>query len=273
MSGMILCRSREADTPLYLSDTGVKIYSLEELCYYIYNNIYIIGTEFINDGLLEFIEFETKEKPLADMLSQMMKRHAGLAEMVVAILKYVDYYSISEIEAIKGILNTLGTKNVFERLKLRADRFLENKCYYSAIKNYLMITKEKRDPSLSGIFYAKVYHNAGVAYASMFLYSQAYPFFEEAYRLGQHEESKRCAIAAKRLSFGDNYIENEDATEDEYVVKCEIETLMDNAGYSDDYRKIDEIEKIKNDGNIAEYHLKISEMLQTWKEQYIKYTS
>ena len=143
MSGMILCRSKEADTPLYLSDTGVKIYSLEELCYYIYNNIYIIGTEFINDRLLEFIEFETKEKPLADMLSQMMERHAGLAEMVVAILKYVDYYSISEIEAIKGILNTLGTKNVFERLKLRADRFLENKCYYSAIKNYLMITKEK----------------------------------------------------------------------------------------------------------------------------------
>ena len=136
-----------------------------------------------------------------------------------------------------------------------------------------MITKEKRDPSLSGIFYAKVYHNAGVAYASMFLYSQAYPFFEEAYRLGQHEESKRCAIAAKRLSLGDDYIENEDATEDEYVVKCEIDTLIDNARYSDDYRKIDEIEKMKNDGNIAEYHFKISEMLQTWKEQYIKYTS
>lgn len=72
----------------------------------------------------------------------------------------------------------------------------------------------------------------------MFLYSQAYPFFEEAYRLGQHEESKRCAIAAKRLSLGDDYIENEDATEDEYVVKCEIETLIDNARYSDDYRKL-----------------------------------
>ena len=42
MSGIILCRTGRALKPLVLEEPGVQIYSLEELCYYIYNNIYIL---------------------------------------------------------------------------------------------------------------------------------------------------------------------------------------------------------------------------------------
>lgn len=273
MSGMILCRSKEAKIPYYISDMGIYIYSLEELCYYIYNNIYIIGNDFISEALITFIREETREAALADRLSDLVQQHAGLAELVVTILKYVDYYNMGEIEEIRGILETLNTQNVYERLKSRADSYLGNKCYHSAIRNYQAIIEGPRDASLTGLFYAKVYHNAGVAYAKLFLYQQAAVYFEDAYKIGQHEESRKCFLAAQRLAKGDDIIERDDASEEEYVLKREIETLMDNARYSDTYRRLQEIEHLKDEGRVSEYYKEIAGVLEVWQQQYLKYTS
>ena len=271
MSGMILCRTKVARNPYRVSGMGIRIYSLEELCYYIYNNIYLIGSDFIDDRLIDFIGNETGEQALADRLRELVDQRAGTAEMVVTILKYVDYYSITEIESIKGILDTLSNQNVLERLKARGDSFLENKCYHSAISNYCKILESPHDTTLSAMFYAKVYHNIGVAYAQLFLYEQAVLYFNEAYRIGQHEESKKCRMAAERLALGDNIIERDDATEDEYVVKREIETIMDNARYSDDYRRLQDTDKKKADGQVSEYYQEISDMMESWKKQYLNY--
>ena len=61
MGKIILCRGKKADTPLTVLQTGVKLYTAEELCYYIYNNIYLIGQDFIDDNLISFLD-ETGEK-------------------------------------------------------------------------------------------------------------------------------------------------------------------------------------------------------------------
>ena len=46
MGKIILCRAREAKQPLVVKDIGLKIYTLEELCYFIYNNIYFLYHSF-----------------------------------------------------------------------------------------------------------------------------------------------------------------------------------------------------------------------------------
>ena len=61
MSTMILCRDKLAVNPLYISCSDVRLYSNEELCYYIYNNIYIITNDFISDELIHFLRYETKD--------------------------------------------------------------------------------------------------------------------------------------------------------------------------------------------------------------------
>ena len=142
MSGIILCRTGRALKPLVLEEPGVQIYSLEELCYYIYNNIYILTNAFLDEKLIAFIRTEIKEPLLADKLEQLKCENAGLAEAVVTILKYVDYYDTAEIEQVKDLLAMLDTQNVYERMKMRADRFLEKGCYYSAISNYDKIVNE-----------------------------------------------------------------------------------------------------------------------------------
>ena len=118
MSTMILCRDKLAVNPLYISCSDVRLYSNEELCYYIYNNIYIITNDFISDELIHFLRYETKDMALADRVEQMKKSDAGLAAILVTILKSVDYYSISQIDKISEILSTLDSQNVYERLRL-----------------------------------------------------------------------------------------------------------------------------------------------------------
>jgi tetratricopeptide (TPR) repeat protein len=229
--------------------------------------------DLVDSRLIAFIRNETKEEALADRLEYLIQQKAGLAEMVVTILKYVDYYSMGEIEEIRGILEMLNTKNVNERLKARADSYLLNQCFYSAIKNYDKIISGDRDSDLTGLFYAKVYHNMGVAYARLFFYRQAVCFFEEAYKIGQHEESKKCSMAAAYMARGQNVIENDDATQEEYVLKREIETLMDNARYSDEYRHLQAVGNLKEQGLVTEYYHEIDDIMKMWKLNYMKYTS
>ena len=64
---------------------------------------------------------------------------------------------------------------------------------------------------------------------------------------------------------------NVDATEDEYVINREIETLMDNARYSDEYRQIEQIEALKQQGMMKEFNAIDSELVK-WKNDYMKYS-
>lgn len=111
--------------PLVLEEPGVQIYSLEELCI-LYIQQYLYSDQCILDEkLIAFIRTEIKEPLLADKLEQLKCENAGLAEAVVTILKYVDYYDTAEIEQVKDMLAMLDTQNVYERMKMRADRFLK----------------------------------------------------------------------------------------------------------------------------------------------------
>lgn len=245
MGKIILCRAREAKQPLVVKDIGLKIYTLEELCYFIYNNIYFISIDFFDDDFNSFVE-ETGQKQLVQIIADLKSRNAGLAQIVVSVLKYVDYYSNEEIEQLSGVLGTLDSRNVYERLKARADTLLENKCYYGAVQNYAKIIEGTYDKSLSGLFYARVYHNMGVAHARMFLYKQSVPYFEEAYKIGQHEESLKCLMAAKRLAMGNNIIESDDASDQEAALKSELEnwqTMQDILIHTDIYSRLKSLKR------------------------------
>ena len=56
MSGYILCQIKRASLPFYIENISTNIYSIEELCYYLYHNIYLQDETFINEHLCDWIK-------------------------------------------------------------------------------------------------------------------------------------------------------------------------------------------------------------------------
>lgn len=272
MGKIILCRGQRTDKPYVTPQTDIKLYSAEELCYYIYNNIYLIGQDLIDNNLIEFLQ-AVGEGELAARVKKLKESGASLAQILVTILKSIDYYSVAEIEQLKEILNTLGKQSVCERLKARGDGYLNAKFYFAAISCYELIIKDYKGKDLLAADYAKVYHNLGTAYARMFMYEKAVEYYDEAYRLGQHEESKKCSIAASIMAKKDKEPVNVDVQEDEYVVQRELETLMDNARYSDEYRELEDIDRLKGDGNLTQFNQAIDAKLTSWVANLKRYVT
>ena len=48
MSGYILCQTKKADKPFFVESINTNIYSLEELCYFLYHNLYLVDSSVIN---------------------------------------------------------------------------------------------------------------------------------------------------------------------------------------------------------------------------------
>ena len=269
MAGLILCRSRYADRPYYISNMSVNVYSLEELCYYLYNNIYLIGTDLFDEGLVDYIERELGEKELAGQLEFLISENAGLSELVMTVLRYVDYYSEEEISGLSATIDELDTQNVSERLKARADNFLSNKRYSSAIHNYETIIYGRKDTGQGDDFYGNVWHNMGVAYAGMFDFYEAKQCFERAYVLNANDESAKAAVAAGCLD--DGRCAGEDEDEQVYVAYREIETLMDHAPEEPAYRRVKNAFELKEQGRADEYCAAIDDIINNWKTEYRNY--
>ena len=51
MGELILCSHPIAAMPYYIDNISLNVYSLEELCYYIENHLYLIEADFMSEEL------------------------------------------------------------------------------------------------------------------------------------------------------------------------------------------------------------------------------
>ena len=49
MGKIIVCNTKTAQNPYTFLNTKVSVYSYEELCYYLYNNMVLVGEEDVTD--------------------------------------------------------------------------------------------------------------------------------------------------------------------------------------------------------------------------------
>ena len=126
---------------------------------------------------------------------------AQLSELVLTVLRYVDFYTEDEISGLGDLIGKLDTQNPFERLKARADNYLQNERYNSAINCYEEIVYGSKDETLGDAFYGGIWNNMGIAYAGLFNYETAHRCFAKAFELsGSDDAMKNAGIAWKLLN-------------------------------------------------------------------------
>lgn len=61
MGSLILCYKKKAKQPYEITRIHRKIYTIEELCYYLCNNLYLIDYTIMNEQLCDWLEEELSD--------------------------------------------------------------------------------------------------------------------------------------------------------------------------------------------------------------------
>ena len=224
MGTVKLCVHELAKTPYFVEETGISIYSIEELAYYLYENIYLIDERLVEEKLYTWIERELEMGFLAERLRNGKTTGNHVYNQVMTILKASEYYSEEELKELSEKIRMISTLQTQERMKYRADELLQNKNYWAAVVEYERILSIRQNSKLKVDFYAMVWNNLGGCYARLFLFEKAASCYENAYQFQKIAEYKEKAHYARRLAdYGQAELEEllESKLSEEFIKQAE----------------------------------------------------
>ena len=196
MGSIILCHKKKAKQPYEISRIQRRIYTIEELCYYMCNHLYLIDYTIMNDKLCDWLEEELGLQELASNLRQAIAQNGSVEQFVVSILAHSSIYTTAELKHIQDVLEKLKNQKPIEKQKYKADNLLESGAVKQAILIYQSIIQGEVDESLDKRFYGKVYGCLGTAYGRMFLYEEAAKMYEAAFQICEEESILRAYLYA-----------------------------------------------------------------------------
>lgn len=239
---VLMCTGSVAKNPYYFSKVFVNVYSIEELCYVMYENAFMLDRDVVDYKLVEWIDRECELKQLAKDLYSMVNQGVMTVSFVSYILEYVGYYGPDEIAKVENILKSNVSMSVYEKWKSKADFLFENRHYILALSEYEHILENLPEDEVE--LMSRIYNNMGVTYMMLYLYGSAYECFEHSYEANGNETAYSHMLKAKRLELNeDEYIRFVTSREGAYVPGVSIES---------------ELEQIKTDfdGSEAALHMK-----------------
>lgn len=177
MGRLIQCCGRLAKRPYHFQLGDTRVYSIEEVCYFIAHNIYLLQRDIFGKGFVNWVREELALTELADKLEAMSTREDALKDVVVTICCSCDYFDEPQINEMVHIMEETEHLPERECRKIKADTQLQSGCYESAVEGYQAILRSEDMMQASPAEYAPLYHNIGVALGLLGEYLQASDYF------------------------------------------------------------------------------------------------
>lgn len=188
MARVILCETTPATTSYIFPNTKIEVYSYEELCYYIYNNVALISGEYIGIGLFNWIENCLHLPELANSLRKVKEKdNTDLTDLLTRILTYKEFYTIEEVKEFIFRLERIKGMTSPQFRKLQADGFLRYHKYMKAISIYDEIVEQNKD--MNKELLGAIYHNKAVALAHNFEIKNAMDAYLTSYKYTGDKET------------------------------------------------------------------------------------
>ena len=107
MGNLILCHDRHAAHPYEITRIHSRIFTIEELCYYLCNNLYLIDYTIMNEQLCDWLDEELGMEELAGALKDVLRLRGSVEKFVLTILKASRIYREPEMIRIQNVLEHL----------------------------------------------------------------------------------------------------------------------------------------------------------------------
>ncbi len=273
MGKLIQCSSELAKHPYCFPMTRTNVYSMEEVCYYIRNNIYMMQEEVFDSAFVCWIRDELKMEETARKLEQMRKDKDNLKDMVVTLCCSCDYYTEKQINDLIAIMDATHDMSLWERQKVKADSYLKSGNLEKARREYEHILEFRevlQDPNGIG---AKIYYNLGVCYAGLGEFMQAASGFKKSFELGQQQRAKEGYLYSLKLADAvdayDAAVQEMGLAKDEIVfLESQYRQVREQSQDTRRYHQIKRLERLLEKGDTEEYRIQCRDVLNHWKEEY-----
>jgi hypothetical protein len=272
MGKLILCSGLRTKRPYSFPTCGIRVYSMEELCYFLYHHVYMIEEELFHASLIEWIGTELKLPERAEKLRQLKQKQADAKTLVTVILCSADYYTEYEIKSFLKELDTVMGMPMIKRNSIKASNYLKQQLYREAEAEYERLLETQEAKELSPEDYGDILHNLAVAKLHTTSYCAAADQLEQAYLRNQREESLRQYLFALRLAGSEELyrkkLEEYQASEE---LRCAIEDMLNHkkeeAVQSSLAAELQQLKQMKLQGNINEFYRRTQELLDGWKSK------
>ncbi|MCR4841467.1 MAG: hypothetical protein K5848_08010 [Lachnospiraceae bacterium] len=251
MGKFIFCIGNKAKVPYTFQTTGISVYTMEELCYYLYHNIDTIEEDLSNVQLAGWIRTELGMEERANFLEQLMGRGAGLKDIVVSIFVSTDYYTEEEINNLIAEIDALYDMLPVERKKRHADSLMSFRKFREAGFEYRQLMDDKDFSELKEPEQGDVMHNLGVLTARSGRFQAASKLFDSAYRKNNNKESLCQYLYCLKLDGDEDSFARELSayqSDDELVRRIENQFyfIEDNREYNTDYMNVLKLMELKD---------------------------
>ena len=146
MSGYILCQVKRAKLPYYIENISTNIYSIEELCFYFYHNIYLLDSTILNEELCFWIRDQLGLKKLADNLYKHLDDDdMKVGDFILPVFKEINYLSLEEFRKLNQQIQQLAKEPEVLRQKRKGDYLMEHGKYVNAIKVYQKALRQETE--------------------------------------------------------------------------------------------------------------------------------
>lgn len=271
MNNVYLCVGNYAKKPFYVNFSDISLYSVEELCYYFIDKIYLLDYDMMNLQLVEWIREECGLSELANELEIYVRKHMSVAAFVTTVLESTGMYDDDTIRKVNRILKEQAELSPYERLKKRAEYLYQTGRFRQALEIYMSLLEYT--PAQETARRAVLYYNMASIYAMDFAYAQAADFYLEAYKLQADVNYRRMYIMAKRkamtdFEYGVFMRENAEWQEDFTKVDELVEAARQKWQESKERDILEELHKERETGQMEQYYQHAGELVNHLKQDY-----
>jgi len=274
-----VCVGDYATSPYRIPGLEMAVYSLEELCYCLKENAFLLDTSLMNDSLLEWIANGCGVSELARDLHPMIHRQGSLSGFVSLIMDYVGLYPEAEVQKVVQVLKQGAGLSRMEKRKSQLDFLVQKKKYAAAIRGYKSLLERwqelesaEREVPASPVK-ASIYYNMGVANTRLMLYGEAAYSFWQAYELTEEREYLEVYLAAKRMELPEGeYIAHAAEIPNSYEISLDLEKklelLMEEWKGQPDYQRLCVRGEYRTGSDKQKYYDENDRLMQALKTSY-----
>lgn len=248
MSNLVLNRAGAKGRGYTFEDTGIEIFSYEELCYYICQNPVLFVEEWCTFSLLNWI---SKELQMEEMARQMNGYSQNSSLQVSVILSYGDYMNRRKAESVLEEIQGMQKGSRIQFHKKKGDCYLTYGKFFRARKEYRQLLKQEHLIP-DKIFLGNIYHNMATTYLMDRDIEEGKEYARKAFANNPNKDTCFQYLLLIYLEGGESQVK-EAATELGLSMEVQLSFL----------EKITQQRK-----QIQNYDKKIEYMLEQWKKQY-----